>query len=34
MAAKRPPMPLGPVLHALFARDDGSLTDGQLLDRY
>ena len=34
MAAKRPPMPIGPVLHALFARDDGSLTDGQLLQRY
>ncbi len=27
-------MPLGPVLQALFARDDGTLTDGQLLQRY
>ncbi len=34
MAAKRPQMPIGPVLQALFARDDCSLTDGQLLQRY
>ena len=34
MATNRPQMPIGPVLQALFARDDGSLTDGQLLQRY